>query len=103
MYLLCFSGLIGKQCSQTLEQFRPRYAIKLMTNHTHKKTLFMNRDDNTSFIIYYCIQFRIPRSELNRLSAAETEEQQRRLLEAFAKDLPILNRFVFIYITIVRH
>jgi palmitoyltransferase len=37
-------------------------------------------------------KFRLPRAELHNLAAAENEEAQRRILENFAKHLPVLNR-----------
>ncbi|XP_055608310.1 palmitoyltransferase ZDHHC15 isoform X2 [Uranotaenia lowii] len=36
--------------------------------------------------------FRVPRSELDRLLRAQSEEEQKRILEAFSKNLPIMTR-----------
>lgn len=37
-------------------------------------------------------QFRIPRTEMERLARAENQDTQKRILDVFAKDLPITNR-----------
>ncbi|XP_019533697.2 palmitoyltransferase ZDHHC15 isoform X3 [Aedes albopictus] len=37
-------------------------------------------------------RFRVPRSELDRLLRATSEEEQKQILEAFAKELPIVTR-----------
>ncbi|XP_065087945.1 palmitoyltransferase ZDHHC15B isoform X4 [Ochlerotatus camptorhynchus] len=37
-------------------------------------------------------RFRVPRSELDRLLRAQSEEEQKQILEAFAKELPIVTR-----------
>jgi len=39
-------------------------------------------------------KFRIPRSEMERLARAENQDTQKRILEVFAKDLPITNRAI---------
>lgn len=40
------------------------------------------------------LQFHIPQSEMDRLTRADSQETQKRILETFAKDLPITNRSV---------
>lgn len=40
-------------------------------------------------------QFKIPESEVEKLLSAENEEAQRLLLERFAQDLPVYNRYIF--------
>lgn len=45
----------------------------------------------TIFVILF--QWRIPETEIERLFRAESQEQQKRILENFAKDLPITNRY----------
>ena len=45
----------------------------------------------TLFLIIF--QWRIPETEIERLFRAESQEQQKRILENFAKDLPITNRY----------
>lgn len=37
-------------------------------------------------------RFRVPRSELDRLLRAQSEDEQKQILEAFAKELPIVTR-----------
>ncbi|XP_059613206.1 palmitoyltransferase ZDHHC20-B isoform X1 [Phlebotomus argentipes] len=39
-------------------------------------------------------KFRIPASELEKLNRAESEETQKRILEAFARELPVVNRTI---------
>lgn len=41
-----------------------------------------------------CIKWRIPDSEIERLFRAESQEQQKRVLEECARDLPVTNRYV---------
>uniref|UniRef100_T1GIE7 Palmitoyltransferase n=1 Tax=Megaselia scalaris TaxID=36166 RepID=T1GIE7_MEGSC len=38
--------------------------------------------------------WRIPESEIDKLFHAETQEQQKRILEDFARDLPVTNRTI---------
>ncbi|XP_055685929.1 palmitoyltransferase ZDHHC20-B isoform X3 [Lutzomyia longipalpis] len=39
-------------------------------------------------------QFRIPPNEVDKLNRAENEEAQKRILEAFARELPVVNRTI---------
>lgn len=39
-------------------------------------------------------QFRVPRTEMEKLANADSQETQRRMLETFAKDLPLNNRTI---------
>lgn len=42
------------------------------------------------------MQWRIPETEIERLFRAESQEQQKRILEMIAKDLPVTNRYELI-------
>lgn len=42
----------------------------------------------------YFLQWRIPGSEIEKLFHAESQEQQKRILENFARDLPVTNRTI---------
>lgn len=39
-------------------------------------------------------KFRLPRAELDKLLRAQSEEEQKLILETFARDLPVVNRCV---------
>lgn len=44
-------------------------------------------------------QYKLPESELEKLLSAESEDAQRTILEGFAKDLPLVTRYV-IFLTL---
>lgn len=47
-----------------------------------------------SMSTFFSFQFRIPPAEMERLTQADNPSAQKRVLEIFAKDLPISNRYV---------
>lgn len=45
-----------------------------------------------SVMTYFRWQFRLPRSEVQKLARVDNAEAHKRVLESFARDLPISNR-----------
>lgn len=80
--------------NQSLNSLTIRFDLKM--NGWLKSNFRMENSENliifSSFSSFQ--QFRIPSSEMDRLLQAENPNTQKRILEVFAKDLPISNRYV---------